>query len=170
MTAGIKTERKWLVSALTLESFAVKKIILQEQGYIAPPSGKRGFLRLRLEEDIDGKGAPRYLLTIKSADVLNEDPPDHEISKREFTILWPWTEGRRVKKRRQVIELDGRLYDYDTYIFASDPELYILESEFDDEEAAASFVLPEAFGKSRDVSNDPRYKANSIATNGRPLD
>lgn len=164
----VKTERKWLATALSLENFRVKRVILQLQGYIAPPNGRKGFLRLRQEQPTENKEPIQYFLTIKSAEVFNEDPPDHDISEREFHILWPWTEGRRVQKRRHQIELDGRIYDYDIYQFSNDPELHILETEFATEAEAKQFILPTVFGEVRDVSDDPRYKADGIATDGRP--
>lgn len=168
MPESVRTERKWLIEALIVDNFVLEAVVTQEQGYVTPPPGQKGYFRLRREETIEKTVPPRYWLTIKSAEVFNEDPPDHEISVREFKILWPWTEGRRVQKRRHVIKFDGRFFDYDIYYFEGEPDLHILETEFDSDNEAAKFILPKIFGNARDVSNDPRYKADGLASNGRP--
>jgi CYTH domain-containing protein len=82
-----------------------------------------------------------------------------------FERLWPLTEGRRVEKVRYEIERSGHLWEVD--VFEHDLSgLVMVEVEFDSENAAGSFIVPESFG--REITREEGYKNKNLALSGVP--
>ena len=88
-----------------------------------------------------------------------------ELDQGRFDSLWPLTEGRRVAKRRYEVPHEGLTIEIDVF---EGPLSGIVtaEVEFDSEEASAAFEQLEWLG--REVTGDPKYANESLATRGAP--
>lgn len=149
-------ERKFLLKNLpyNLDEFKSESI---EQGYIViTPDGTE--VRLRKK---DGQ----FYQTVKSGS--GEERTEHEIelSKEQFDEIWDTTEGKRLKKTRFKIPYQDKIIELDIYGegLAGNASA---EVEFKTKEEADKFTPPEWFG--REVTEDSRYKNQSLATKGWP--
>jgi CYTH domain-containing protein len=126
------------------------------QGYLA--AGNDGEVRLRRK---DGQ----TLLTAKRGAGLTRDEAEVQIDAAAFERLWPLTEGRRLRKRRHLLPHGDLSIEVD--VFEGElAGLVIAEIEFESEEQASAFEPPPWLGE--DVTGDPRYRNESLATRGRP--
>lgn len=149
-------ERKYLVATLpeNLNQYPSKEIV---QGYIAiTPEGTE--VRLRQK----GK---KYYQTVKSGSGKTRDEYETEITEDQLNALWPSTEGKRVEKTRYEIPLDQQTAELDVYHGDLDG-LLTVEVEFRSEEESEKFEAPKWFHK--EVTEDKRYKNQSLALNGIP--
>lgn len=154
----MEIERKFLVrdSAPALEQSRSSRI---EQGYIAvAPDGTEVRVRRR-----DGTA----VLTIKSGGGRSRVEEELEIDAERFARLWPLTEGRRIEKTRHLIPQADLTIELDVYSGAL-TGLMVAEVEFGSEEAADAFDPPEWFGP--EVTNDPRFRNQTLALEGAPAD
>jgi adenylate cyclase len=150
----MEVERKFLVdTAPTLDDTPAEEI---DQGYLA--SGSDGEVRLRRKGE-------HLLLTAKRGGGLAREEAEIELDREVFDRLWPLTEGRRLHKRRHVLPLGDLEMEVDVYAGDLDG-LVVAEIEFPSEDAARSFEPPEWLGE--DVTGDPRYLNETLATEGAP--
>ncbi|HSJ92234.1 MAG TPA: CYTH domain-containing protein [Ilumatobacter sp.] len=107
-----------------------------------------------------------YTLTIKSGSGLRRTEIERTLAAAEFDALWEVATDLRIEKRRHRIELGhGAVAELDLF----DGDLAgrrLVEVEFDDESAAASFEPPEWFGP--EVTTDPRFTNAALAEHGWP--
>jgi adenylate cyclase len=154
---GTEIERKFLVGEVPggLERSASAEI---RQGYVAiEPDG--GEVRVRSR---DGRAE----LTVKRGDGRTRSEDELEIDDSQFARLWPLTAGRRIEKTRHLVPLpDGLTLELDVYAGAL-AGLVTAEVEFPSQAAAEAFEPPPWVG--RDVTDDPRYKNQRLATEGIP--
>jgi adenylate cyclase len=151
---GVEIERKFLVTELPpLEGTRSDPV---EQGYLS--LGPEGQVRLRRRGD-------RLWLTVKYGAGLVRDEREVELAPEQFETLWPLTEGRRLRKRRHLMEHAGRDIELDVYEGKVEG-LAVAEVEFADEVAAEAFEPPEWFGD--EVTGDERYANESLAAHGLP--
>ena len=155
-------ERKWLIDAvpteLDLNTYPSNRI---RQGYLM--TGPDGAVRVRQKGE-------KFFLTFK------QPPTDHvasrteletELTEKQFTKMWPGTEGKRVEKTRYQIPRGSHMIELD--VFEGDNAGNILaEVEFVSTLAADQFEGPEWF--TRDVTADPRFGNSQIAVAGFPQD
>lgn len=136
-------ERKFLMRELPgfLREGAHK--VEMEQGYIALE--EQGH-EVRLRTVRSDQGAEEYLLTVKSTGELKRAEYEVKLERKQFEMLWPATEGRRLEKDRYLVEKDGVNYEVDIY---HQPlrGLIVAEVEFETEEEARSFDKPKWLGK-----------------------
>ncbi|CUH75361.1 hypothetical protein TRM7557_00348 [Tritonibacter multivorans] len=152
----IEIERKFLVQKLPPLSGAVSAVV--RQGYVTRPEDSVS-LRLRQKGDT-------YFLTVKDGEGMVRAERETEISKAQFTLFWPLSEGRRLEKTRWTGLLPtGEVFELDLF---QGPlaGLCLVEVEFDSPEAAAAFQPPEWFG--RDVTEDPAFGNRALAAAGLP--
>jgi adenylate cyclase len=150
----MEVERKFLVDQPPDLSGVESEEI--EQGYLA--IGSDGEVRLRRKGD-------RLLLTAKRGGGLSRDEAEVELDSQAFDRLWPLTDGRRLHKRRHVIPQGDLAIEVDVY--EGDLEgLVVAEIEFPSEDEAREFDPPEWLGE--DVTGDPRYLNETLATRGAP--
>jgi len=150
-------ERKFLVERLPDDLGEAWEAQHVEQGYVAITDDAEVRVRRRMGT---------ATLTIKSSPALSRVEVEVELDPERFAALWPLTEGRRVVKTRHTRRGDdGVLLELDVYEDALDG-LATLEVEFADEEAAHAWAAPSWAGD--DVSGDPRYANQALATAGRP--
>lgn len=127
------------------------------QGYIMI-ADKGGEVRLRQKDD-------KYYLTVKTGKGMVRSEYETEINKTQFEAVWPATKGRRIEKVRYRIAYQGKIIELDRYA-GELTGLMTAEVEFKSEEDSQRFVPPEWFGE--DVTNDSRYKNQSLALRGLP--
>lgn len=154
----IEIERKFLINAADIPSdyreFPRREII---QGYVSTVDDGRE-VRLRT------KGG-QYYLTIKGGGLKTRFESEIEISRRQFSTLWPATVGYRVEKHRHEIPYGEHLIELD--IFHGDLEgLITAEVEFDTKKRCNKFKPPKWFG--REVTQDIRYKNKTMSRYGLP--
>lgn len=149
-------ERKFLVQSLpdNLDQYHHEEI---NQGYVVV-SENGTEIRLRKEGN-------RYFQTIKSGGGKVRAETEIEISEGQFNSLWQTTEGKRLEKVRYKIPHGEQIIELDIYRGSLDG-LVSAEVEFDSPEESNQFVPPEWFGK--DVTNDRRYKNQSLVLRGLP--
>lgn len=152
--AGFEIERKWLVDEPPAQALAVPGDQV-DQGYLAIAEDGTE-VRLRRRGD--------RCLTVKSAGGLVRGEREVEVTSEQLEALWPATDGRRVEKRRHVLDGgDGARIELDVYAGALSG-LIVAEVEFADADAAARFESPRWFG--REVTGDPAYKNQRLAVDG----
>ncbi|HYU61422.1 MAG TPA: CYTH domain-containing protein [Solirubrobacterales bacterium] len=127
------------------------------QGYLA--IGNEGEeVRLR-------KLGERTFLTVKRGRGEVRTEQEAALEPDQFDVLWPLTEGRRVFKTRHWIPLGDLEIELDVY--GGELEgLVTAEIEFESEAHADAFEPPSWLGE--DVTDDDRYKNESLATGGLP--
>jgi CYTH domain-containing protein len=149
----VEIERKFLVDRLPDMSEVEAAAI--EQGYLALGEDE---VRVRRAE---GRG----VLTVKRGGGLAREEAEVELNDDQLQSLWPLTEGRRLRKRRHLLPVDGLTAEVDVY--EGDLEgLIVAEVEFDSERSARAFEAPEWLG--REVTGDPAYLNERLATHGLP--
>lgn len=152
---GLEIERKFLLAgSLPAGDFSSSSI---RQGYVAV-AGDGGEVRVR---DRDGE----CFLTVKHGAGVVREEHETEISAELFEALWPLTEERRVEKRRFLVPLGSLVAEVDVFSGALEG-LAVAEVEFPSVSAASAFAPPAWFGA--DVSDDKRYKNQSLALHGAP--
>lgn len=107
----------------------------------------------------------RTLLTVKSGGARKRVEEEFEIGDARFRSLWPLTEGRRVEKVRHYVRERDRTIELDVYSGELEG-LATAEIEFDSDRAAEAFEPPPWLGP--EISDDPGYKNQSLALEGRP--
>ena len=150
-------ERKFLVEDAPpdLSGFASSEI---RQGYLAiDPDETEVRVRSRGEAAV---------LTVKQGAGRSRAEVELDLDRETFDRLWPLTDGRRVEKRRYVIPAgDGVTIEVDVYSGAL-AGLVVAEVEFPDDDRADEFEPPDWFG--REVTDDPRFKNQTLARQGMP--
>ena len=150
----MEIERKFLVVSPPPGEFASSRI---RQGYVAV-AADGGEVRVR---DRDGECS----LTVKHGLGVVREEHETVISAELFEALWPSTDGRRVEKRRLLVPLGDLTAEVDVFEGAL-AGLVVAEVEFPSLEAAEAFAPPPWFGP--DVTDDRRYKNQSLALHGAP--
>lgn len=144
-------ERKFLVRRMP-EALATFPHVEIWQGYLATaPDGVQ--VRMR-------KAGERHSLTYKRNRGNAREEREIELAPEQFAVLWPATEGRRLTKVRYDVPLGDRVVEIDVYT-GKHEGIVVAEVEFDDEEAARSFQVPEWLGP--DVTHDRRYSNQALA-------
>lgn len=151
----LEIERKFLVDKLSFDiaSLFHERII---QGYLS--------IKRYQEERIRKKGE-KYSFAKKTGDGLLRREQEREISKEEFDLLWPSTKNARIEKIRYLFLYGNRTIEIDVFEGRL-KGLITAEVEFNSENEAEKFQVPEWFG--REVTVDKRYKNKSLALYGKP--
>lgn len=148
-------ERKFLVEEVPGGASGRRAI---EQGYLA--IDEHGEVRLRR---IGG----RLLLTAKTGHGEVREEVEIPLSPGSFEELWELTEGRRVRKARHYVPLNGFLRA-EVDVYEGDLEgLLTAEIEFASPEEARRFRPPSWLGA--ELTGDERYANQALATRGLPV-
>lgn len=126
-----------------------------EQGYLA--IGESDEVRIRRRDDT-------AVLTVKRGHGEERLEQEIEIGDEQLGALWPLTEGRRLLKRRYLVEGDPTI-EVDVYSAELDG-LMIAEVEFPSRHEADGFSPPPWLG--RELTGDDRYANQQLAIHGRP--
>jgi CYTH domain-containing protein/CHAD domain-containing protein len=131
---------------------------------------RQGYLAIEpdaTEARVRRRGSDAFL-TVKRGTGQVRDEEEIPLDAGAFAALWPFTEARRIEKRRHLLAIDdGPTIELDVY--GGDlAGLAVAEIEFEDEDAAAAFAPPAWMG--REVTDDARFKNQRLATDGLPGD
>jgi CYTH domain-containing protein len=157
MADGIEIERKFLVDGLPPTMRLARREPIR-QGYLALDGDTEVRVRLTPKQAV---------LTVKGGRGGVRTEEEVVLDKRQADALWELTDGRRVQKTRRRVRVGDAVAEVDEYAGALDG-LVVAEVEFPDEDASRSFEPPSWFA--REVTDDPRYKNRSLATDGIPED
>jgi CYTH domain-containing protein/CHAD domain-containing protein len=147
-------ERKFLVAEMPRAENGRAAI---EQGYLA--FDDQGEVRLR-------KAGGERLLTAKTGHGEVREEVEVPIGPSAFEALWPLTAGRRVRKVRHYVPLDGYLRA-EVDVYQGELEgLCTAEIEFASRAEADRFRPPPWLG--RELTGDERYANQTLATRGLP--
>jgi len=145
-------ERKFLIDTLPEGIFEGVSLQVISQGYLFI-EGKNE-LRVR-------KIGDEHLLTQKMGSGLVREETEEPISQNIFNILWPFTQSKRVEKKRYRVIINNQACDIDVYTGALDG-LTVLEAEFPNEAAAHQFSPPPFC--IREITTDHHFKNSQLAT------
>ena len=123
----LEIERKWLIDISklpqSLDSYSSMRLVA---GYYRGENKEK--IRIRQEGN-------KYFKVIKGPRtdegmVRDTGLGDIEITKKEFDVLWPQTEGKRLSKIRYHIPVDSFIAELDVYDDFKDQGFYTVEVEF----------------------------------------
>jgi CYTH domain-containing protein len=160
MTAnnGIEIERKFIVAEMPPPEF-LNNPTLNHLGYLAV--GEDGNeVRLRNARLLN-TGEVYHNITVKSKGGLVRDERETDLTKEQFDVLWPMTEGKRLYKTRYRTEHDGLIYEIDSYM-GNLVGMMVLEIEFDNVESASAYTPPSWVGN--DVTEYGFFKNSNLAS------
>ncbi len=153
MSLNEEIERKYLLArAPTLPADATVREI--EQGYLPSHQMEERVRRIQEGERV------RFKRTIKLGSGVRRFEFEEELDEHVFATLWTLTDGRRIKKRRHVVQQGELVWEIDEFL---DRDLWLAEIELPSEEHA--FELPpwlEAAGP-REVTESGEYANRQLA-------
>jgi adenylate cyclase len=152
---GIEIERKFVLPELPRDRLEAPGERI-EQGYLAIDAVAE--VRVRRRGDL-------RTLTVKSAPALIRVEEEIPIDERRFAALWELSRDRRIAKTRYLIDLGGATLELDEY-HEDLAGLVTAEVEFGSQAASDAFVPPWWLG--REVTGDPAFANQSLATDGIP--
>lgn len=166
-------DNKFYVSERFIEIFGdfhlIRKKIesqgqLLQQGYLPPVTQSIVEYLLRVavpftlsEMRVRSKSGKKFLFTAKGEGHLERNEYEVEITKNQFDLLWGFTVGNRIIKRRLDIEVLGQTVTFDMY---KDRDLIVAEVEFNSVKEAEAY---QALGK--DVTSESQFKNKNLAKN-----
>lgn len=148
-------ERKFVVDEIPAEA-ALGDGVAIRQGYLAEDRDVE--VRIRVAGDA-------AMLTVKAGSGLERTEVEPAISREQAEALWPFTEGRRIVKRRHPCELGSTIAAIDIYD-GTLAGLIVAEVEFESRDESSAFVAPSWF--SREVTGQREWSNASLARAGRP--
>ena len=105
----------------------------------------------------------KFFQTVKSGAGLARGEIEVELSRKQFSSLWPATRGRRLEKMRYTLNYGHRKIEVDVYKKGL-AGLVVAEVEFKSKKESADFSPPAWFGK--EVTEDENYKNVNLAGKG----
>ena len=149
---GQEIERKFLIKTLP-ENLSEYKYHSMIQGYL----NTSPVVRVRKEDDT-------YYLTYKGSGLLSRTEYNLPLNEESFHHLLEKADGNIISKKRYEIPYtqDNVIYTIELDIFdAPFSPLIMAEVEFESEDAAAAFSIPEWFGK--EVTYDSAYHNSNLS-------
>ncbi len=147
----VERERKFLVTEVPElpESGTTMR-----QGYLAID----GSVSVRVRD----AGPDECTLTLKAGRGAVRTELEFPITREQFSVAWEQTGGRRIRKTRHRLPIDGHVVEVD--VFHDDLSgLVIAEVEFDSDMSMEAFEPPAWFGP--DVTDDVAFTNASLAVN-----
>lgn len=147
-------ERKWVLAAPPpLDDKPFDEI---RQGYLFTGGAE---LRVR-------RAGNHCFITVKREDAkAARDEWENEIPEWTFDAVWPETKGRRLRKRRYTWREGRHKLELDIYEGKLEG-LIVLETEFRSTKSRDRFVLPDWAAGAIEVTEDPRFRNESLAQHG----
>jgi CYTH domain-containing protein len=150
---GREIERKWVLAALPpLDDRQPEEI---RQGYLFT-----GDTEMRLR-----RAGQQCFLTVKRGAGESREEWESEIPEWVFDAVWPFTKGRRLRKRRYSFREKRRTIEVDLYE-GKLAGLIVLETEFVSPRSAKRFTLPDWAAGAREVTGDLEFSNQSLARKG----
>jgi CYTH domain-containing protein len=125
-----------------------------DQGYLP---GSRLIERVRRVRDGE---AERFYRTVKLGAGLVRTEVEEECTRDLFDALWPLTEGRRVRKRRHVVEDGSWRWELDEF---TDRALVLAEIELPSADLTSESPAWLLSVMEREVTDDPAYVNANLA-------
>ena len=147
-------ERKYLLRKLPTWVAGAPSFEI-DQGYLP---GQRINERVRRSR---GAGGVRYYRTIKSGSGIVRSEIEEETTELFFLTVWPLTRGRRVRKRRYVVQEGGVAWEIDEFLDRDGLWLAEVELETVDQVVQPPEWLREVI--EREVTDDPAYINYALA-------
>jgi len=146
-------ERKFLLTGLPPAMPAAETHEIA-QGYLP---GERLVERLRRDR---ANGSERFLRTVKSGTGVARLELEEETTRHVFEHLWPLTQGKRLVKRRHVVETAEHRWEIDEFL---DRPLVVAEVELT--EPDAQVTIPEWLAPcvEKEVTGDRAYLNVNLA-------
>jgi CYTH domain-containing protein len=143
----VEIERKFLCHALpTLPADAVMEEI--EQGYLP---GRRLIERLRV---VRSQGRTTRYRTVKVGSGVQRVEVEEPCPAALFRAMWPFTAGRRVRKRRHLVPVGDAVWAVDEF---TDRDLVLAEIELPSHDAVVEYPAWLAAVIVREVTDDATY-------------
>jgi adenylate cyclase len=144
-------ERKFLIKRLPVKILRSRHFRIA-QGYLAnEPRGRH--VRLR-------KRAKTASLTFKVGRGSSREEREIRLSSKQFSILWPATRGRRLRKTRYEIPWKNLKIEVDIY-HGRNHGLMVAEVEFPNHASRRRFKPPRWFGP--EITGEKRYSNVRLA-------
>ena len=150
---GVEIERKFLLKGLPPEMPAAETHEIA-QGYLP---GERLVERLRRDQH---NGSERFLRTVKLGAGIVRTEVEEETSRDMFEHLWPLTRGRRLVKRRHVVDSPEHRWEIDEFL---DRPLVLAEVELGHPDAEVTIPDWLAAAVEREVTGDREYLNVNLA-------
>ena len=160
---GVEIERSFLLKGLPSIPAEAQTLRL-EQGYL-PSQAESIEGRLRRTTKPDGTVVLTH--TIKKGMGLVRSEQERTLSPEEFERHWPKTAGRRLRKTRHLLWVDGLPWAIDDF---DGPDLVLAEVELP--AADTPFEIPAWLAPhiERDVTDEPEYRNYALAVRAGLLD
>ena len=150
----MEIERKYLIDEKNLPADLEScRSVLIEQGYLC----RKPVVRIRRQDD-------DYILTYKSGGLMAREEYNLPLTQEAFEKLLPKAEGVIIHKTRYKIPIEQSDLVIELDLLHAPSNLIMAEVEFQDEESAKAFIMPDWF--LADVTNDPAYHNSNMATAG----
>ncbi len=146
-------ERKYLLKSLPPEMPSGLAVEI-DQGWLPGRVLQERIRRIRSE---DGEF---HFRTVKIGSGLERIEIEEDTSPEVFEVLWPLTEGRRVRKRRYLVEADGHTWEVDEFL---DRELVLAEVELSAADETADVPSWVETVLEREVTEEPQYANVTLA-------
>jgi adenylate cyclase len=156
---GKEIERKFLLPHLDVSCIAAKVSDI-EQYYIKVDV--KSEVRLRHVKNRAPQTIHMFFMTIKGSGDLVRPEVETQTDRDYYTFLLQAKEGNLIEKVRYQINYDNLTLEVDEYK-GKLLGLVILEVEFESEEQAAAFELPDWAQGAIEVTNDKRFKNKNLA-------
>jgi CHAD domain-containing protein/CYTH domain-containing protein len=150
---GVEIERKFLLRGLppAMPPAETHEIA---QGYLP---GERLIERLRHDRT---NGSERFLRTVKSGEGVIRMELEEETTRDMFEHLWPLTQGKRLVKRRYVVDSPEHRWEIDEFL---DRPLVVAEVELTEPDAPVTIPDWLAACVEREVTGDRAYLNVNLA-------
>lgn len=153
-TLPYEIERKYLLRAQPPRAVGAPSLEI-DQGYIP---GERIRERVRRTS---GANETRYFRTFKTGTGIQRIEIEEETTKEFFDAVWPLTVGRRVRKRRYLVNENGLLWEIDEFL--DRPSLWLAELELEHADQVVDVPGWLAPFVDREVTDDPSYTNRALA-------
>ena len=127
-----------------------------EQGYLETEARDT---EERVRRIRDGE-TPRYVRTVKRGTGLVREEQEEQIDAARFDALWARTAGRRIRKRRHIVDHDGMTWEIDEFL---DRDLVLAEVELPSADQTVDVPSWLAPFVERDVTEEPDYANARLA-------
>ncbi|HEX6052893.1 MAG TPA: CHAD domain-containing protein [Gemmatimonadaceae bacterium] len=156
--ADVEIERKYLIRAVPDEARTALRLDI-DQGYIP---GARLHERIR-RVTVRHRSQPpevRYYRTVKLGDGVARTEIEEPTTELIFEAMWPLTKGRRLRKRRYVVPVDGKTWEIDDF---KNRDLVLAEIELEAEDEPVTFPPWLAPLVEREVTGEAAYQNINLA-------
>lgn len=151
--SGVEVERKYLLRGMPPDMPPARTREI-DQGYLP---GTRLVERVRRVREGD---AERFYRTVKLGAGLVRTEVEEECTRELFEAMWPLTEGRRVRKRRHVVEDGSWRWEVDEF---TDRDLVLAEVELPSADLTTESPAWLLTVLEREVTDDPAYVNANLA-------